>query len=144
MPSKGGCQDEFHPDFDLDEFLENDDCTEHSSGEVNGALHVVVDICPHCGVEARESTLAAGVTKFIFGGRGYGFICHACDVSTRAEHERLMDEEYEEYEAWDQYIYRHDDLQLVEMEILNDKVWLTEEASLEPEPLRQNPEFRLP
>jgi putative DNA primase/helicase len=133
VQSKRDWQGDFHPDFDIDEFLENDDCTEHSSGEVNGAFHVVVDACPHCGVEARESTLAAGVTKFIFGGRSFGFICHACGVDSRDEHVRRMDEEYIDYEPWDQYIYQQDDQQLVEMEILNDKVWLTEEASAGPD-----------
>jgi hypothetical protein len=91
---------EFHPSFDLEEFLDNEGCTETQSGWLGGSFVVEVESCPHCGREARESTLAAGVTKFFFGGTGYGFVCHACDVDTREEHERLMEEEDHSYEPW--------------------------------------------
>ena len=109
-PSEGGRTPfGFHPDFDLEEFLENEGCAERQSGWAEGSLHVEVECCPHCGKEARESTLAAGVTKFIFSGTGYGFICHACGVDTRVEHERLMGEDDPAYEAWRSFVYRHDD-----------------------------------
>jgi len=104
---------DFHPDYDLEAHLENEGCAEHESGWVDGSFHVVVEACPHCGKEARLSTLAAGITKLIFGGTSYGFICHACGVSTRAEHEQLMEEEDPEYTPWAGRIYRHDDFELL-------------------------------
>ena len=100
---------EFHPDFDMGEFIENEGCTEKQSDWVEGSFLVEVESCPHCGREARESTLAAGVTKLIFSGTGYGFICHACGVDTREDHERLMEEDDPSYEPWPSFIYRHDD-----------------------------------
>lgn len=103
----------FHPDFDLEEFLENEGCTEKQAGWMDGSFAVEADSCPHCPAESRESTLRAGVTKFLFSGTGYGFICQACGVSTREEHERLMEEDDPEYKPWRSFIYRHDDLGLL-------------------------------
>src|SRR5207245_6803151 len=56
----------------------------------------------------NNSTLRAGITKFIFGGRSYGFICHACGVDSREEHESLMAEQME-YEPWAEPIYKQGD-----------------------------------
>jgi hypothetical protein len=99
----------FHPDFKVEELLENEGCTEKQSGWVEETFHVEVESCPHCGRVARESTLAAGVTKLLFSGTGYGFVCHACGVDTREEHERLMEEDDQSYQPWSSFIYRHDD-----------------------------------
>lgn len=104
---------EFHPDFELEELLENEECSEKQSGWIDGSFHVEVESCPHCGKEARESTLAAAVTKLIFSGTGYGFICHACEVDSREEHEKLMEEDDPRYEPWQGFIYRHDDDELL-------------------------------
>jgi P4 family phage/plasmid primase-like protien len=112
-PQRKGCFTLFHNTFDLDEFLENETCTEYASGMVDGAFHVVVEECPHCGKEANGSTLRAGITKFIFGGNGYGFVCHACGVNGRDEHERLMCEADADYEPHTGYIYQDDDPQVL-------------------------------
>jgi len=109
----GNTRFELHPDFELEELLENEGCTEKQSGWVDGSFHVEVESCPHCCKEARESTLAAAVTKLIFSGTGYGFICHACGVDSREEHERLMEEDDPRYEPWQGFIYRHDDDELL-------------------------------
>ena len=55
---------------------------------MDAALHVVVESCPLCGKEARESTVAAGITKFIFGGYSFGFVCHACGVNRKRSWKR--------------------------------------------------------
>jgi hypothetical protein len=100
---------DFHPDFSMEDFLESNDCCENKTGVVGGVLHVVVDDCPLCRKEARKSTLAAGITKFIFSGQGYGFVCHACGVNSRIEFEEMMQEQSPDWEPWDSYIYRQDD-----------------------------------
>ncbi|MFP5229454.1 MAG: hypothetical protein ACLGXA_17725 [Acidobacteriota bacterium] len=64
----------FHPDFGLCEFLEHHDCTEDQRYLSEGALWLVVETCPLCGKDARTTTGLGGVTKFVFGGRGFGFI----------------------------------------------------------------------
>ena len=93
--------------------LEQNDCTEDKSGTVDGVLHVVVESCPLCGKDARDSTVAAGVTKFIFGGNSYGFVCHHCGVDTRNEFVELMAESDSDFEPWQGYIYRNDDRKLI-------------------------------
>jgi hypothetical protein len=103
----------FHPDFDRADFLDHHDCSENKSGMVGGVYHVVVDSCPLCGKDARKSTLAAGITKFIFGGSGFGFLCHACGVNSRAEFEEQMQELDPDWEPLEGYIYRDDDTVLL-------------------------------
>jgi hypothetical protein len=100
---------DFHPQFEREAFLQCHDCTEDRSGIVGGALHVVVESCPVCGKEARDSTVAAGITKFIFGGYSFGFVCHACGISTRDELEEKLAELSEGFEPWDEFIYKDDD-----------------------------------
>ena len=111
---------DFHPSFDADEFLEHHDCTEDKRYESDGALWIVVETCPLCGKDARQTTGLGGVTKFVFGGRGFGFVCHACDVETREALEEAMAEEYEDWEPWSEFIYRDDDVALIEQDIRND------------------------
>jgi len=100
---------EFHHDFGLGDFLDHNGCAEQHSGMVDGALHVEVEACPHCDKESPKSTIRAAIAKFIFGGNGYGFVCHACGINTREEHEQKMQEEHEGWEPWQGYIYRDDD-----------------------------------
>jgi putative DNA primase/helicase len=106
---------EFHPDFDKDDFLEHSLCSgldpDDGEGEgwVDGSFHLAVDECPLCDKEARKNTtLAAAVSKFIFSGTGYGFVCHACGTSGRREFEEKMAEGHPGWEPWDEDIYRHD------------------------------------
>jgi hypothetical protein len=109
----GSVDAKFHPSFSSEEFLDRQGLEEHDSGTVDGAFHLVPDSCPLCGKEARDTTLAGAVTKFIFGGHGYGFICHACAVTTRAEYEQEMLKLNPEYTPWgayqDEWIYADDD-----------------------------------
>jgi len=103
----------FHPDFDLDHMLENEGCSEVKQGMIGDALHVEVEECPHCGRACVASTLAAATTKFIFGGTGVGFKCHACGIDTFDEHADLMRSKDADYTPWteytDGYIYKLDD-----------------------------------
>jgi hypothetical protein len=105
----GATRVDFHPQFERERFLERHDCTEDMSGMVDGALHVVVECCPLCGKEARESTVAAGITKFIFGGYSFGFVCHACGINTKEELEERLAELVDGFEPWDEFIYKDDD-----------------------------------
>jgi hypothetical protein len=100
---------DFHPQFDRERFLEQHDCTEDNSGIVNGSLHVVVESCPLCGKEARNSTVAAGITKFIFSGYSFGFVCHACGVNSKEELEGELAELVDGFESWHEFIYVDDD-----------------------------------
>jgi putative DNA primase/helicase len=111
---------EFHPDFDFCDFLEHHDCTEDQRYPFEGALWLVVESCPLCGKDARNTTGKGGVTKLVFGGRGFGFICHACGVDTRDEFEHKMAETYEDWKPWSDFIYRDDDAALIEQDIRND------------------------
>ncbi len=111
---------EFHPNFDLCDFLEHHDCTEDQRYLSEGALWLVVETCPLCGKDAKNTTGLGGVTKFVFGGRAFGFICHACGVSSRDEFEQKMSETYEDWEPWGDFIYRNDDAALIEQDIRND------------------------
>ena len=104
---------DFHPQFQREAFLERHDCTEDKSGIVDGALHVVVESCPLCGKEARDSTVAAGITKFIFGGYGFGFVCHACGINSKDELEDGLAELVDEFEPWDEFIYKDDDAEFL-------------------------------
>jgi len=111
---------DFHPSFDTEDFLEHHDCTEDKRYESDGALWIVVEVCPLCDKDARQTTGLGGVTKFVFGGHGFGFICHACGVNTRQEFDEKMVEEYEDWEPWDGFIYRGDDVALIMQDIRND------------------------
>jgi len=105
----GATRVDFHPSFDREQFLECHDCTENQSGMVDGALHVVVESCPLCGKDARESTVAAGITKFIFGGYSFGFVCHACGVNTKDDLKENLTELVDGFERWKGFIYKDDD-----------------------------------
>ncbi|HWY52822.1 MAG TPA: phage/plasmid primase, P4 family [Terriglobales bacterium] len=118
---------DFHPQFERERFLECHDCTEDRSGMVDDALHVVVECCPLCGKDARESTVAAGVSKFIFGGYSFGFVCHACGVNSKEELEEALLKLSDGFEPWGEFIYRDDDPQF----LLNS--FGAEEASLNEE-----------
>ncbi len=100
---------EFHPDFELVDYLEHHDCTEDKSGTLGAAFHAVVEACPLCGKEAVDSTLAAGRTKFIFSGLGVGFICHACGIDSREKLEQCLKDQDPNWEPWSGFIYKDDD-----------------------------------
>jgi hypothetical protein len=104
---------DFHPQFDMERFLEQHDCTEDKSGIVGGVLYVVVESCPLCGKEARNSTVAAGITKFIFSGSNFGFVCHACNVNSKQELEEELAELVDGFEPWHEFIYEDDDPELL-------------------------------
>src|ERR1035437_3082304 len=125
---------EFHPSFSTDNFLEFHDCTEYLTGLVDDAFHVVVESCPICGKDANGSTLRAGITKFIFGGNGFGFVCHACGIDSREQFNEKMAENYDNWEPWSDFIYRNDDAALLEQDILNDPECPVELDEHEPEP----------
>ncbi|PSH02784.1 MAG: hypothetical protein CXZ00_15655 [Acidobacteria bacterium] len=134
VAKSGSYSIEFHPKFSMDDLLDHHDCTEYVSGEVDGAFHVVVETCPVCGKDANGSTLRAGITKFIFGGNGFGFICHACGIATREELDEKMDATYEDWEPWGDVIYRHEDLALFIRDAVNDPSLPVEFIEAEPEP----------
>jgi P4 family phage/plasmid primase-like protien len=100
--SKGSYK--FHPSFELGDFLEHYDCTEQSSYEEDGTLWVVVESCPLCGKE-KNAKGRSGLTKFIFGGTNFGFVCLACDKRT--------DDLHEEFEEYPYVIYEDDDDELL-------------------------------
>jgi hypothetical protein len=104
---------EFHPDFDMGDFLEYHGCTEKCRGTVDGALHVEVEECPCCGKEARHSTLAAAISKLIFGGTGFGYVCFGCGISSREGLERRLAKDDPTFVPWQDFIYRHDDSALL-------------------------------
>ncbi len=81
---------DFHPSFEISDFLEHHDCTEDKRYQSDGSLWIVVETCPLCGKDAKQTTGLGGVTKFAFGGHSFGFICHACGVDTRVEFEQKM------------------------------------------------------
>lgn len=122
---------DFHPEFEMNDFIENEECVEFASGYLDGVWTVVVEECPHCGREADKSTLAHGVTKFFFSAPSYGFICHACGVNTREEHETLMAKENVSYEPWKWLMYLQDDPEL-EMKVLSKKLAI-EDVTNEPD-----------
>ena len=105
---------------------------------VDGALHVVVEQCPVCGRDARNSTVAAGVTKFIFSGNNFGFICHACGIDSRDQLEAELTKSDPDFEPWEWCIYRHDDRKLEDEDlrqagvetIVPDKVAVDEQTAL--------------
>ena len=105
----------FHPAFDLERFLDNECSSEFASGMVNNTYHVVLEECPICGKPAVKSTLRAGISKSIFGGKGVGYICHACDINTYKDYVEEMVQHYTDYERWpkDNYIYPMDDPKLL-------------------------------
>ena len=119
----------FHPSFDLEEFLFHNNCTEDKGYKCDGALWVVVETCPICGKDAKNTTGKGGVSKFIFGGRSYGFVCHACGVETKVEFEEKMANLHDDWKPWDGYIYRDDDVTLIESDIQNDPniEWVNDE-----------------
>jgi len=104
---------DFHPDFEMADFLENEGCVELTSGDVDETFHVAVQECPHCGHASGNSTLRAARVKFIFAGKSYGFKCHACGVESREKHKELMQEKDPSYECWSEPIYTHDDMELM-------------------------------
>jgi hypothetical protein len=137
---------DFHPSFDLSDFLEHHDCTEDQRYQSDGSLWIVVETCPLCGKDAKQTTGLGGVTKFVFGGRSFGFICHACGVESRVEFEEKMAEEYGGWEPWSEFIYRGDDVALVEQDIRKhtDIEWVgddeTQDENAEPQAQRSDVE----
>jgi putative DNA primase/helicase len=103
----------FHPEFDMDDFLDLNQCSEHDSGVMDGTFVVVPEECPVCGGRAGDSTLPAAKCKFFFGGQSYSFVCHRCEIQTRDEYEERMAEVYEDWEPWAEFIYETDDLDLL-------------------------------
>jgi hypothetical protein len=106
----------------------------------------VVETCPLCGKDAKQTTGLGGVTKFVFGGRSFGFICHACGVESRVEFAEKMAEEYGGWEPWSEFIYRGDDVALVEQDIRKhtDIEWVgddeTQDENAEPQAQRSDVE----
>jgi putative DNA primase/helicase len=131
----------FHPSFDLEEFLCHQDCTEDKTYKDDGSLWVVVEICPLCDKEAKDTTAKGGVTKFVFGGRSFGFICHACGVDTKDEFEEKMSDLYDGWAPWDDFIYRDDDAALIESDIRNDPSieWVGDEDEELEQPEEEKP-----
>jgi hypothetical protein len=129
VTSTHGTFNGLHPDFVLADFLENEGCSEYASGVVDGAFHVTVDECPHCGASAVKSTLRAQPAKFIFGdGTKPGFNCNACGVATWQDHCYEMAKCDPDYEPWEGYIYKVDDPAILA------KIWgNVDELSAEPE-----------
>ena len=108
----------FHPDFETADFLDGNKSSlvdgDASEGYHEGSYDLVLAECPLCDKLARpNSTQTNFLTKFKFGGTGYGFICWACGVNTRAEFEEQMAEKYPDWEPWNDPIYRHDDNDLM-------------------------------
>ena len=100
----------FHPTaFTTEVFLEHNYCSEDKSYNENGSLWIVVESCPLCGKDAKKTTGLGGVTKFVFGGNSYGFVCHGCSTSGKADFEEKMSDLYEDWEPWSDYIYEDDD-----------------------------------
>jgi len=106
----------FHPDFKDDlysEFLDYHDCTYLDEGESDsepGRYFVAVEKCPICCKPSHEDgtgSLAHARAKFMFGGRGYGYKCQACDAG-KTELVEHFKEEYEDWK-WDKPIYEGDD-----------------------------------
>ncbi len=119
---------EFHPEFDEAEFAENEGCTIVWADYIDDAYHIVVEECPHC-KRVNTSTPRAAKAKFILGGNGYGFVCHACGIEgegATAKHQELMQQQDPDYSIWDKPIYVHDDVQLMAEQM--DKDGLVEEA----------------
>ncbi|MGB7264851.1 MAG: hypothetical protein WBC92_05025, partial [Terracidiphilus sp.] len=116
-PAYSASTNKLHPSFDTDEFLEHHDCTEDKRYWSDGSLWIVVETCPLCGKDAKQTTGLGGVTKFAFGGHSFGFICHACGVDTRVDFEQKMAEDYDDWEPWSDFIYRGDDEALIEQDI---------------------------
>ena len=115
------------------DFLGNELCTMVKEGTLGDQHHVEVEECPHCERPSGGSTLAAARVKFIFGGHGYGFVCHACNITgqgARQRHEELMQDKDPNYEPWDGYIYEHEDPKL--MAALLDELGVEDVGSREP------------
>jgi len=107
----------FHPDFETADFLDWNECSladGDTEGTYEGSYDLMVESCPLCDKEARpNSTQTNFVTKFKFGGNGYGFVCCARGVNTRQEFGAKMAEEYPDWTPWQEPIYRHDDTDLI-------------------------------
>ncbi len=105
----------FHPSFSVERFCEDNYSSEYLSGMLDERTFVIVpEECPVCGRANNGSTLGAGVTKFFFSGNSYGFACKACGVNARYEYEEKMDELYDDFDPWSQYmIYEHEDEELM-------------------------------
>ena len=98
------CKFEFAEDFATSDFCEANKATELDQFEENGATMVTVESCPLCDEQARQRKKGA-LTKFIFGGKGYGFKCHYCGISSREEFEQQMAQKYSDWEPYDGDIY---------------------------------------
>ena len=54
---------EFHDDFDQTAFLENEGCTEHASGDVDGAFHIIAKSALTADAARPRARFGAGKTK---------------------------------------------------------------------------------
>jgi RecA-family ATPase len=103
---------EFHEDWTLEDFLTSNHCVEARQYWADSTLFVVPEKCPLCdrAVSSSDTDLATK-TKFIFGGRGWGFVCHACGVSRRTEFDDQMTDKFSDWKPWRKTIYmkRDDD-----------------------------------
>ena len=104
----------FHKTWDEEAFAETEQVTINLHGEVrddNGVSYfVVVDECNFCDRSARNGGLRAGLCKFIFTGDNFVYRCNPGDTTySREEYEAKMDEIFEGYEPWDDFIYELDD-----------------------------------
>jgi len=104
-----------HPDFDADDFLEWHSCSLTEEGWIEGSYHLAIEECPLCGKDNPGSTLAAAPTKFLLGGSGYGFACHACGVSGRAAFEEGMARLHPGWKPWRRPIYEGDNENMEEI-----------------------------
>jgi putative DNA primase/helicase len=117
---------EFHDHWSLEDFLASNHCVEARQywGDAS-TLYVIPDKCPLCDRAALASdTDLATKTKFIFGGRGWGFVCHACGVRKRTEFDSQMGDKFSDWKPWRKNIYcaRQDD---------DEDAWEIEDAVVE-------------
>ncbi len=104
---------DFHEDHNQDDLLANYHCVESRHYWTDSTLWVVPDKCPNpdCASTDTRGTDLATKTKFSFGGRGWGFVCHYCGINSRAELEDKLKESYCDFKSWRKKVYakRDDD-----------------------------------
>jgi P4 family phage/plasmid primase-like protien len=141
--SKGaiGTAPKLHPTFELDDHLEHNKACEARSYNKHGVLHVVSDTCPLNGGPHRDADVHEHVhdrvTEFIYGKHGWGFSCMVCNVFTKAEFEKKMQELDPEWEPYPYYVYEDEDdeivLKILDAEPLSDVHEPEEAQSVSPD-----------